>query len=73
MTFKLTLNQGTLNISKHHNEAIVTTDGLSNKDTGGGGGGGYDQQNSTSIQSSRSLTLAIPRYRSELRSVGLWN
>ncbi|XP_003969771.2 LOW QUALITY PROTEIN: DIS3-like exonuclease 1 [Takifugu rubripes] len=25
--------QGTLNISKHHNEAIVTTDGLSNKDT----------------------------------------
>ncbi|TNM90591.1 hypothetical protein fugu_002880 [Takifugu bimaculatus] len=25
--------QGTLNISKHHNEAMVTTDGLSNKDT----------------------------------------
>lgn len=37
MTFKLTLNQGTLNISKHHNEALVTTDGLSNKDTGEGG------------------------------------
>lgn len=53
MTLKLTLKQGTLNISKHHNEAIVTTDGLSNKDTGEGG----HDQNSTSIQDSRSLTV----------------